>query len=182
MWAVIGSGQSLNERDISLCIAARSSGKLNGIAAISNVALDFVPSADAIVSHDSKWWRAHPKALELPGEKWCREWGYSSGEEPSPKPESIRLYTPSAGSCNSGLFAMEIAHKKYGAERILLLGQDFHGTHYFGPYSNGLKNTSDSRFAEHIRQFEFWNGCPVINCSPGSALKKFPLMPLDVVL
>lgn len=173
MWAIIASGQSLNKEQVDICRQARASGKIKGIIAVSNVALDFLPDADAIVSHDSNWWSKHPEALKLPPPKYCR----------MNRAGTINFVPTIKGGCSSGLMAMEVAHKIYGATKLIILGFDMQGTHYFGPHPDGLKNTTEKRFSEHIRQFEFWAGCLVINCTPGSALKKFPFMSLaDAVL
>lgn len=164
--AIIASGQSLNKSDIDLIKNAREDGKLKAVIAVSNVGLDLTPWADALVSHDAKWWSKNPKAAKFRGRKFCRNrWS------------KVEVYIPSpTGGCNSGYMAMQVARDMYKANRIILLGFDMHGTHYFGPHVNGLKNTTADRFKEHIRQFEFWNGCPVVNCTPKSALKKFPFM------
>jgi len=61
-----------------------------------------------------------------------------------------------------------------GASRILLLGFDMHGTHYFGRHVSPLHNTSAGGFKRHIGQFQLWRGgCDVVNCTPGSALTQF---------
>lgn len=172
VWAVLASGQSLTEEQVCICRKARSEGRIGGIIAVSNVGIDFLPDADAIVSHDVKWWSAHLKEVNPVITKYCRS--HATG---------TKTFIPSVVSgCNSGLMAMEVAYKIYGADQIILLGFDMHGTHYFGPHGNGLKNTTENRFQEHIRQFEFWNGCPVINCTPDSSLKKFPFFALDDVI
>lgn len=172
MWVVIGSGQSLNQRQIHICRQARTDGRLKGIIAVSNVALDFLQDADALVSHDPNWWKHNPEALKLAMPKYCRI-----------AMHGVKAFIPFIKSgCNSGLMAMEVAYKLYGAKKIILLGMDMGGTHYFGKHPEGLKNTTDKRFAEHIRQFEFWNYCEVVNCTPNSALKKFPFMSLEDVL
>lgn len=173
MWAVVASGPSLTQEQVDVCKRSKVFGRLSGIVAVSNVALDFLPDADAIVSHDAKWWDAHPKALDLKPTKYCRT--HKNG---------TKVFVPTIKSgCNSGFMAMDVAHRIYGAKSIILLGFDMHGEHYFGKYGEGLRNTTPERFQEHIRQFNFWDGCPVINCTPNSSLKKFPFMDLkDAVL
>lgn len=67
-----------------------------------------------------------------------------------------------------------------------MLGFDHHGTHYFGPYANGLSNTPEHRRIQHMKQFEDWAArnkkIKVVNCTEGSALKAFPAANLDEVL
>lgn len=75
---------------------------------------------------------------------------------------------------NSSLFGMHIAEALYGAQRILLLGVDMYGTHFFGPHPKGLTNTTARLFKRHKDQFKSWKGCEVINCNPDSHLEVFP--------
>lgn len=89
-----------------------------------------------------------------------------------------------SASC-SGVVALEAA-KQRGAKRILLLGADFRGSHYFGDYRNGLQNTTDKRRAIHRAQFEQWQrlnkGIEVLNCTEGSMLECFPRVALAEAL
>ena len=63
----------------------------------------------------------------------------------------------------------------------MLLGVDMHGTHYFGKHPEQdekgrklLRNTSPKKFEAHIKQFDKWRGPPeIVNCTPGSSLKRF---------
>lgn len=170
--AILASGQSLNADDVSYIKDAKDSGKLNGVLAVSNVGLDLAPWADALVSHDSSWWFHNPRTYEFKGRKFCRNhWARCEVYIPDPK-----------NGCNSGYMAMQIARDIYKADRIILLGFDMHGTHYFGPHPTGLKNTTPERFQKHLNQFNGWVGPAVINCTPNSALTKFPYQPLRDVI
>lgn len=171
-WLVIASGQSLNQSDVEYVRLAKVSGEIQGVIAVSNVGIDLAPWADALVSHDSKWWRNNPKAFNLNMRKFSRT-GITLTEKFIPDHKQ---------GCNSGYMAIQIARDIYKAERILLLGFDMHGTHYFGPHTGGLKNTSENDFKRHIMQFDKWSGPEVINCSPGSALKVFENKSLYEVL
>jgi hypothetical protein len=69
----------------------------------------------------------------------------------------------------------------------LLLGFDLHdrhGKHFFGDHVAPLSNTPPQRYAKLIAQFDKWNthSCEVINCTPGSDLKRFPIMTLKEAL
>ena len=75
-----------------------------------------------------------------------------------------------------------IVAKTLGAKRLVLLGFDMHGTHFFGKHPEPLKNTTEKIFKTHIRQFDGFSGCEVINCTPNSSLTRFPLRPLREVL
>lgn len=171
-WVIIASGQSLTKEDVEIVRGARASGLIKGFVAVSNVGIDLAPDADALVSHDDSWWRNNPVALDLPMMKFSRQ---GRG--------AIRKYVPQPpNGCNSGYMAMQVARDIFKAKRILLLGFDMHGTHYFGKHPSPLKNTSAERFKFHLNQFNSWSGCQVINCTVGSAIKKFPFIPLEKAL
>lgn len=52
------------------------------------------------------------------------------------------------------------------------------GSHFFGPYTNGLRNTTEARRLAMLAQFAEWArlnpSVEVINCTPGSAICCFP--------
>lgn len=165
IWCIIATGQSLKKEDVDYV-----RGKCKVIA-VSN-SYQIAPWADILVSHDENWWRRHPEALKFAGDKYARV-----------KINGVNIFKPSQfpRGCNSGLMAMIIARDK-GAKKLLLLGFDMHGTHYFGPHPAGLKNTTAKRFKEHIQQFALFSGCEVINCTPNSALKRYPFARIQDVL
>lgn len=163
IWVVIASGQSLKPEEIEYVRNIHASGNCK-VAAVSNVGIDIAPWADILVSHDSSWWKNNPNAIDFEGIKYCRN-HWKRCELFIPKPNN---------GCNSGYMAMQIAYDIYKAEKIILLGFDMHGTHYFGKHPEGLKNTTEDRFKVHIKQFDSWNGCEVVNCNMNSALEKFP--------
>lgn len=164
-WAVLGSGESLCQEDVDYL-----KGKCR-VVAISNSYL-MAPWADALVSHDRAWWRVNKKALEFSGRKICKF--------DFPGTEKFNDARIPVGS-NSGLMGM-IWAKSQGAKQIILLGFDMHGTHFFGKHPEPLNNTPDHRFRVHIKQFDKWYGCPVYNCTKGSALKKFPFHKLRDII
>lgn len=49
---------------------------------------------------------------------------------------------------NSGVFAIRVA-RYLGARKIILLGFDGHGSHYFGEHPSPLKNTTEARRKVH---------------------------------
>lgn len=171
MWAVIASGQSLTLDDVECVKFAREDGRIKGVIAVSNVGIDLAPWADALVSHDTAWWVSHRYVEGFKGRKFSRN-----------KIRGCEQFIPDIKSgCNSGYMAMCVARDIFFAKRIVLLGFDMHGTHYFGPHKD-LRNTSAERFKIHIEQFNKWVGPHVINCTPNSSLKKFPFANLrDVV-
>jgi len=137
-------------------------------------AMPLAPWADFLAATDAGWWLRTPESRKFAGAK------YSAARIGD---EVTRINTPLVtSSTNSGVLALEVA-KQLGATRVLLLGFDHRGTHYFGPYTNGLRNTPERRRLEHMRQFEQWGrankGIEVVNCTPNSALKCFPMARLD---
>jgi hypothetical protein len=108
----------------------------------------------------------HPQAMEFAGRKFSAN--RIPGVEQAPK---------SSASWNSGVLALQVA-ARLGATVIRLHGFDMHGTHYFGPYTNGLANTRPIRREVHKKQYKVWGllnkGVRVINCTAGSALTCFP--------
>lgn len=127
-------------------------------------AYPLAPWAHFIISADRQWWIKTPEALSAPGRKFCAS--DFKGTE--------RVRT--AQGTNSGVLALECA-KKLGAQRIYLFGFDMRGTHYFGPYTNGLKNTVEARRKVHLSQYAGWSrnnkSIKVFNCTPGSAISCF---------
>lgn len=135
-----------------------------------NGAYEFAPWATGLCANDSAWWRAHPAAIEFAGRKFCTS--RVQGVERILPDRSV-----STSSC-SGVLALEVA-KRLGATRIILLGADFHGTHYCGPYPEPLRNTTEERRMQHAVQFSRWAKAnpkiTVVNCTAGSRLKAFPM-------
>jgi hypothetical protein len=168
-WALLAPGPSASADD-----AARVAAAGIPIGAIGN-AFQLVESPAFIAATDSAWWRKYPEALTLPGAKYTMH--QVKGVE--------RVKVAGYVSVNSGVLGLEVARSK-GASRILLLGFDMHGTHFFGPYTNGLSNTTDQRRRMHLAQYARWSkrnqGIQVINCTPGSALQCFPVARLDEYL
>lgn len=165
-WAVLATGQSLTDEHLAAvrhlpCVAV-------------NNAFARAPWAQAMAAQDRTWWQAHPEAMAFAGRKFSvRD---IAGVERVP-------IGPLQTSSNSGLLAVHVA-RMLGATRVLLLGVDLHGTHYFGSHPEPLKNTSQKRFEHMRRQFARYprDGLEIINCSPGSALACFPRMPLEDAL
>lgn len=132
------------------------------------------PWAEALVCNDSVWWKVHAEAVkDFKGRKFCGQaWPGTEFLDRAP-------YFP-PGS-NSGYQGIRVAGL-LGATRILLLGFDMQGAHFFGKHPNPLRNSTPSKFRAMASQFRLWRGAPVLNCTPGSALKCFPMADLREVL
>lgn len=127
-------------------------------------AFELAPWADFLAATDMDFWRKYPAAKDFPGRRFAIH--IVPGTERIPM-EIV----------NSGVLALEVA-RRLGATRVNLHGFDQQGTHYFGPYRNGLKNTPPDKRRMHIKQFRTWAkrypGVQVVNRTAGSALPWFP--------
>lgn len=152
--AVLCTGESLTQEDVDYC-----RGKCK-VVAVSD-AIYKAPWADALVSYDKKWWYAHKP--EYSGPK------YHCHVE---KVEGVKMFEPRPG--NSGTLGLAVA-AKMNPEKIILLGADLKGTHFFGKHTKvGLRNTSPVQFRTMKNQFANFRHLPVVNCSPDSELMCFP--------
>lgn len=168
MFAVLATGPSMSQE-----VADYVHGKCRAV--VVNDAFRLAPWADALVCADRGWFERHRDALEFAGRKF-------SGTPVQHVEQLCHTQEFGAGT-NSGMQGMRVARDVFGATRILLLGFDMGGSHYFGRHPEPLKNTTIDRFAVFLKQFERWRGgCEVINCTSGSALTKFRFMELHEAL
>jgi hypothetical protein len=168
-FAILATGPSLSQ-ELADFVRDKCS-----VVAVSD-AFRLAPWATALVSNDAAWWRAHPDALKFVGRK------FSAAAVPGV--ERLPLNGHYQGGTNSGLQGFRVA-EMLGATKIILLGFDLNannGAHFFGNHPSTLRNTTPQRFAIHIKQFDKWNGCEVLNCTPGSSLKRFPFADIHEVL
>lgn len=151
--AVLCTGPSLTQADVDYC-----RGRCK-VVAVSD-AIYMAPWADALVSYDKKWWNAHKPEFDGPK--------YHCHVE---KVEGVEMFEPRPG--NSGTLGLAVA-AKWNPEKILLLGADLKGTHFFGPHTkSGLRNSSPIQFKMMKAQFAAMKHLPVVNCSPDSELTCF---------
>lgn len=124
------------------------------------------PWADFLAANDIKWWKKNPDAKSFAGRKFSAN--HIAGVE------RLSNMRPDRSSLVIGMEAAV----KLGATRIALLGVDHRGTHYFGPYTDGCRNTSMKRRGEHAVQYQIWSRMnpeiEVINCTEGTDLRVFP--------
>lgn len=161
VWAVLATGPSMSQ-DVADFVRGRCR-----VAAVSD-AYRLAPWADALVSNDVTWWRVHSAAVDASG--------FAGRRFGAARFTGVEIIPPTGAfthGVNSGLQGMRVA-EMLGAKLILLLGFDMRGAHFFGKHPAPLKNTTPERFRVHLAQFKKWAGCPVINCTPGSALEHFP--------
>jgi hypothetical protein len=150
------------------------------------------PSARMLYAADAKWWAVHQDALRFPGDRVSCDpqvklpqvhvLGQStdaSGFDPDP--------TKVVTGMNSGYQATHIAMQT-GARKVLLVGFDMKGTHFFGRHPEPLRNTSDKTFELFRNRFERLataakvRGIDIVNCTPGSALTCFRRSTIEIEL
>lgn len=163
---LLAPGPSMS-RDLAESVRGRAM-----VGAITS-AWTLAPWADFLAATDIKWWGKNPDAKNFAGRKFSPN--QIAGVE------RVRL-TPDRSSLVVG---MEVA-KMMGATKIALLGVDHHGTHFFGPYTDGCKNTSLKRRGDHAIQYAIWSRrnpeIEIVNCTPGTALTVFPVRNIEDVL
>lgn len=188
--AVIGSGASFSTRQArALAIARNAPGSNLRIIAVND---GIFPCffADWLHAGDQQWWYWHIQhchaftgtkttlAEDVPA-AWIDGYLKNTGREGfDPDPSQCRT----GGS--SAYQAMCIAVHT-GAKRIILVGIDLHGPHYFGDHPDGIKSdyasTMEPQFPKIIPTLEE-RGIAVVNASPSTRLKCFPIVDLETEL
>jgi hypothetical protein len=177
----VGTGPSLTQADVDFC-----RGKARVIAV--NNAYQIAPWADVLYAADDKWWTWHKGATSFLGLKYTiaptrqswpgvvalRNTGQHGLES---DPTGLRT------GYNSGYQAINLA-VHLGASRVVLLGYDFHGDHYFGSHPDRTRPP----FAACLQAFATLPaplaaaGVEVMNATRHTALRVFPCVPLETVL
>lgn len=188
---IAASGPSLIAEDATIC---------NGetVLAVSD-AVRLFPKAEILYSCDAAWWELNRFVPEFGGERWTsHSLAPRNDKRNLPNQE---LFNIIAGrnhigfsrdpafihyGNNSGFQAVNLGIL-FGATEIILLGFDMRAvgenTHFFGNHKAPLRATHS--YATWINNFNdaakllVGTGTRIINCTPGSALKCFPMMPLE---
>jgi len=162
---VLASGPSMNQQTAD---AVR--GK-ELVIAVSD-AFRLAPWADALVSSDAAWWVENQEAHDFPSRKFSAAPVFGVERVPDASLDS-----------NSGLLAIKVA-VSLGAATVILLGYDMGGTHFFGKHLEPLENTTEHRFRSFCRQFAQYHpeGVEIVNATPGSALRAYPLVTIETVI
>lgn len=181
----LGTGPSLTQDDVAFC-----QGRARVIAV--NDAYRLAPWADCLYAADDKWWRWHNGVPGFAGLKYSIEPRYAAkvkaGAVLLKNHGREGLSADPSGLCigstgNSGYQAINLA-VHFGARRILLLGYDMRGKHFFGNHPDG----SGPNFETVVPAFKSLVvplaslGVTVLNCTPKSALTCFPRAVLRDVL
>lgn len=145
------------------------------------------PDADALYAADARWWAWHGKtiAAQFKGRKFCPEpttaqqWGAEHVALERREGLSVDGRTIRTGGQigNSGAQAINLA-VMLGARRIVLVGMDMGGSHFFGQHPKGVHTDSDfkgmvrgmSAMAADLHRY----GIDVINTSDCSNIAYWP--------
>jgi len=147
---------------------------------------------------DLAWWKRYGPELQFKGLRLstdkhsCRAgWGVQQVnlDRPSDRLNLTRYNTVGWGG-NSGFQALNLAIQ-FGCHKIILIGYDMttvHGLHWHGRHPNGMNNPTEQNVkrwrravddaADDIERL----GIDVVNCSPLSALTRYPIMTLEEAL
>lgn len=145
------------------------------------------PDADALYAADIGWWRWHGPAVakSFEGQKFCpdertaRQFGaiyIGLRREPGLSRRKDMIYTGGEVG-NSGAQAINLA-TIHGARRIVLVGMDMGGSHFFGEHPKQFR--VDSEFKQMVRSMSAMacelhrDGIEVINCSDVSNIAYWP--------
>ena len=188
--AIVASGPSAKKAGV-----AALKGRMRVIAIKKSVEL--APFSDVVYGCDGPWWRSVQGLMTFGGLKLAYdrtvcglEYGIRQIEIPDPSSNELRfdqIGTVGAGG-NSGFQALNLA-LQFGADRILLVGSDMNGEHWYGRnnwmqannpdvhcYRRWIKALTDA--APKIAQ----RGASVINASASSELTCFPKMSIGEAL
>lgn len=173
----IATGPSLTPEDVAV---------VNGAARVIvvNDAYRLAPWADCLYAADGKWWRWHASGVStFAGMKYsirqqasqdAHKQGVVVLQNAGKRGLSLDPSSLSTGH-NSGYQAINLA-VHFGARRILLLGYDMRGGHFFGSHPDktvppfALALAAFPTLVAPLKAL----GVDVINCTPNSALKCFP--------
>ena len=175
----IASGHSLTQEDVDYC---RGKGKVY----VVNDGHRLAPWADVLYAADTDWWEYHEGVTGFKGDRWtvsheaALKYGinridYKPREKWSNCPDWI------ATGGNSGFQIINLAEIQ-GADKIILLGYDMGFTdkkHWFGEHPPKINRSS--QYEAWIKRFNDakpFIKAEVINCTPNSNLKCFPIKDL----
>lgn len=159
-----------------------------------NDAYTLVPKADALYGADHRWWALHHEAVRktFRGQLWtceeraAREFGlqhiaFERGPGLSERPGVIRT---GGVLGNSGAQALNLAYL-WGARRLVLIGFDFQGGHFFGRHPPRWSSAPLTQLGRemHGMAIDFYRlGVEVLNCSDCSALRYWPITTIEAAL
>jgi hypothetical protein len=157
-----------------------------------------MPWADVMYGCDERWWDSKAGAMDFAGEKFSThdKASTSNNKESAAEKYGLTLVKGSPGDGfsldpaiihygdNSGFQGLNLAIL-FGATFIVLVGFDMRfvdgKSHFFGHHPKGLYQREE--YESFAKKFVAPpDGVTIINATPGSALKAYPIMGLDEVL
>ncbi len=197
-WIIAATGPSMTPDVAKKCVTAQLSGWK--IAAV-NDAYKLLPSSDILYACDVAWWNVHKGCQDFSGEKWSSISDKNSGDKKSAALKyRLKLIRGIHGDgfssspdkihygSNSGFQTINLVIN-LGAQLIVLVGYDMRSVngkrHFFGNHPAPLSNMS--RFESFVCKFDtaaktLPPRVRIINATPGSAIKCFPMVDLDQTL
>lgn len=190
---VIASGPSLADADLECVRRARAADNVR-VLSVSNAYKLTHAWADVFFSADRRWWKQylpHMRQLGIKNDRLLTCCTQTADLEKVPKIRAVNRPGLSTTDIhtggNSGYMGMSAAFV-FGAKRILLLGFDMKLgdkglKHFDGDHPAPLVQAMP--FAEWLRRFDLAvpelrrHGVSVVNCTPGSALRCFPMSTID---
>lgn len=174
----IGGGPSLTREDVEYC-----RGRARVIAI--NDAYRLAPWADVLYAADQKWWAWHQGVRSFEGEKYTVDVATAKrfGVQLLAKTGYHGLETENRSGLklgqDSGYQAIGLA-VHLGASRILLLGYDMRGGHWFGSHPDNTRPpfTACKIAYATLPAALAVVGVEVVNCSRQTTLDMFPRMAL----
>lgn len=182
---IMGCGPSLTQWQVNKCRDTRT------IA--TNRAFELAPWANVLYACDERFWNVYPKAKEFEGLKVTQADVKGvlrvnlKRVNNVPVREIVMERGTIGGGGNSGFQAMNLAIQ-FGAKRIILIGFDMHtgkALHFHGRHRPPLVNPNPDTFRRWMNAFRNAReklkelGVEVINCTPGSEMRFFPMMDLE---
>jgi hypothetical protein len=187
--AILGGGPSLSPGQIQLVKSA-------GIRRIAtNFAYTLDLEADVLCWGDTHWWFRHRADVD-------RHKGMKVTWRPTPEDKVVKFYQmqhakapPSISrnrrlivGSNTGHGAINLA-VHFGVKRILLLGFDMRTGSQHNWHNRHTRHANEERY-RHVFLPEMGNsalelkalGIDVVNCTPNSAMKCFPIMTVEQAL
>lgn len=187
--AIIAPGFTLTRETAELCAEHFD------VLAVT-IAFRFCPRVDHLYACDGRWWdryaeevkRTHPNAgLYTHHAIAAQTWGlirYSSSREPglSRKPRHVHQ------GRNSGFQALNLA-LHLGYSRALLVGYDMRASDAGRQHARGLEypkaldvRSNYGQWATEFDSVQDFDDFEILNCTPGSAIRRFPFADLDEVI
>ena len=185
--AILASGPSMDQ-------SVADSVKAAGVRAIAVCRTwELAPWSDLIYAADSMWWNAYYGQVKNLGaiKVACEEAAAMYPDVNVLKSGPLEGFSNDAGIVctggNSGYQAICVAAHA-GCKQILLCGFDMQGKHWHPEYKHPLRVHEKDIYERWIARFYTLKAplaerdIEVINCTPNSALKVWPLIPLQQAL